>query len=83
MVAKKVESKKLAMTTRRTAHNTSRESNVPSINPTKPTRLTPQQLEETREKGLCFNCDNTYSKGNKCDEKSVFYIHYEEDEADD
>ena len=25
------------------------------------TRLTPQQIEEKREKGLCFNCDRKYS----------------------
>ena len=51
MVARKVESKNLVMDTRRTTPNTSRESNVPS-NPPQPTRLTPQQLEERREKGL-------------------------------
>ena len=26
-----------------------------------PTRLTPQQIEEKRENGLCFNCDSNYS----------------------
>ena len=57
MVVRKVESKNLAMAIRRTTPNTSRESNVPSSNPPKPTRLTPKQLEERREKGLCFNCD--------------------------
>jgi hypothetical protein len=45
-----------------------------------PTRLTPQQLEERKEKGLCFNCDNKYSKGHKCDEKKLFYIDCEEEE---
>jgi hypothetical protein len=42
--------------------------------------LTPQQLEERKEKGLCFNCDNKYSKGHKCGEKKLFYIDCEEEE---
>ena len=48
MVARKVESKNMATATRTTS-NTYRENNVPSTNPPQPTRLTPQQLEETRE----------------------------------
>jgi hypothetical protein len=74
MVARKVESKNLAMATRRTTPNTSNERNVPSTNNPQPTRLTPQQLEEGRAKGLCFNCDRKYSKGHKCGEKKLFYI---------
>ena len=27
-----------------------------------PTRLTPQQLEEKREKGICYSCDRKYTK---------------------
>jgi hypothetical protein len=42
--------------------------------------LTPQQLEERKEKDLCFNCDNKYSKGHKCGEKKLFYIDYEEEQ---
>jgi carbamoylphosphate synthase small subunit len=42
--------------------------------------LTPQQLEERKEKGLCFNCDSKYSKGHKCGEKKLFYIDCEEEE---
>ena len=71
------------MDTRRTTPNTSKESNVPLENTPKPTRLTPQQLEERREKGLCFNCENKYSKGHKCGEKKLFYIDCEEEEAGD
>ena len=52
MVARKVESKNLAMATRRTTPNTFRETNVPSSNPPQPTRLTPQQMDGRREKGL-------------------------------
>jgi hypothetical protein len=42
--------------------------------------LTPQQLEERKEKGLFFNCDNKYSKGHKFGEKKLFYIDCEEEE---
>ena len=76
MVARKVEIKNLAMATKRTTPNTFKESNFPSAN-------TPQQLEERREKRLCFNCDRKYSKGHKCGEKKLFYIDYEGEEAED
>jgi hypothetical protein len=45
-----------------------------------PTRLTPQKMDEKREKILCFNCDNKYSEGHKCGEKKLFYIDCEEGE---
>jgi hypothetical protein len=70
----------MAMATRRTNPNTYRENNAPSSKTPQPTRLTPQQLEERKEKGLCFNCDNKYSKGHKCGEKKLFYIDCEEEE---
>jgi hypothetical protein len=79
-VARNVESKNLAMATRRTNPNIYREKNAPSSKTPQPTRLTPQQLEERKEKGLCFNCDNKYSKGNKHGEKKLFYIDCEEEE---
>ncbi len=44
---------------------------------------TPQQLEERRAKGLCYNCDRNYSKGHKCNEKKLFYIDCEEEEEED
>jgi hypothetical protein len=75
---RKVENKNMA--TRRVATNNYREHHVPSPNLTQPTRLTPQQMDERREKGLCFNCDNKYSKGHKCGEKKLFYIDCEEEE---
>ena len=37
-----------------------------------PTRLTPQQLEEKRAKGLYYSCDRKYAKGHKCDENKLF-----------
>ena len=66
------------MTTRNAFSNTYRENNVPSFKP--PQRMTPQQLDERREKVLCFNCDSKYSKGHKCNEKKLFYIDCEEEE---
>ena len=45
-----------------------------------PKRLTPQLMDESREKELCFNCDNKYSKGHKCGENKLFYIDCEEEE---
>ena len=53
------------MATRRTNPNIYRENNAPYSK-------TPQQLEERKEKGLCFNCDNKYSKGHKFGEKKLF-----------
>lgn len=35
-------------------------------------------MDERREKGLCFDCDSKYSKGNKCGENKLFYIDCEE-----
>ena len=40
----------------------------------------PKQLEENREKGLCYSCDRKYTKGHKCAEKKLFYIDCEEEE---
>ena len=61
--------KNMAMNTRKAFSNTYRKNNVPSSK--LPQRLTPQQLDEIREKGLFFNCDNNYSKGHK-----LMRIHY-------
>jgi hypothetical protein len=77
-VARNVESKNMAMATRRTTPNIYQDNNVPSYKARQPTRLTPQKLEEIKEKGLCFNCDSKYSKGHKCGEKKLLYINCEE-----
>jgi hypothetical protein len=79
-VARNVESKNMSMATRRTNPNIYRENNALSSKTPQPTRLTTQQLEERKAKGLCFNCDNKYSKGHKCGEKKIFYIEIEEEE---
>jgi len=72
----------MAMATRRTTPNIYWENNVPSSKPPQPTSLKPQQLEERKQKCLCFNCDNKYSKGHKCGEKKLFYIYCEEEEEE-
>ncbi|KAH9331818.1 hypothetical protein KI387_003926, partial [Taxus chinensis] len=41
----------------------------------RPVRLTPQQIEEKREKGLCFNCDYEFRPRHKCAEKKLSYIY--------
>jgi hypothetical protein len=82
-VARNVESKNMAMATRRTNPNIYRENNAPSSKTPQPTRLTPQQLEERKEKDLCFNCESKYSKGHKCGEKKLFYIDCEEEEEEE
>jgi hypothetical protein len=79
-VARNVESKNMAIANRRTNPNIYRENNAPSSKTTQPTRLTPQQLEEIKAKGLCFNCNSKYNKGHKCGEKTLFYIDCEEEE---
>ena len=77
-MVRKVENKNIAMNTRKAFSNTYREDNVPS--PKQTQRFTLQQLDERREKGLCFNCDNKYSKVHKCTENKLFYTDYEEEE---
>ncbi|XP_052876295.1 uncharacterized protein LOC128282166 [Gossypium arboreum] len=46
-------------------------------------RLTPADMAERRAKGLCYNCDESYSMGHKC--KRLFWIEVPdiEDEQDD
>ena len=47
------------------------------------TRLKPQQLDDKREKGLCYSCDNKYTKGHKCVDMKLFYIDCEEEEENE
>jgi hypothetical protein len=82
-VERNVESKNMDMDNRRTTPNIYRENNSPYSKTTQPTRLTPQQLDETNEKGLCFNCDNKYSKGHTCGKKKLLYMHCEDEEEEE
>ena len=69
-------------TRKHTIHNY-KDGSVVAHSLPQPTRLTPQQLEEKREKGLCYNCDRKCTKGHRCAEKKLFYIEYEEEEEKD
>ena len=71
------------MDARNTTPNTYKEGNVPSSNSPQPRRFTAQQLEERRQKGILFSCDNKYSKGHKCGANKLFYMDYEEEEEED
>jgi hypothetical protein len=55
--------------TRNIDHFGARKTIIPQL-----TWLTSQQMDEIREKGLCFNCDNKYINGHKCNDKKLFYI---------
>ena len=68
------------MATRKPTTHKYKYGSVVSPNLPQPKRLTPQQLDEKREKGLCYNCDRKYTKHHKCDEKNLFYIDSEEEE---
>ena len=71
------------MTTRKPTTHIYKDGSVATPILLQPTRLTPQQLEEKREKGLCYSCDRKYTKGHKCAEKKLFYIDCEEEEENE
>ena len=73
-LARKMERKILAMRNPNT-HNY-KDGSVISPSLPQHTRLTPQQLEEKRAKGLCYGCDRKYTKGHKCSMKKLIYIDY-------
>ena len=43
-------------------------------------RLTPEKVEEYRRKNLCFKCDEPFTPGHKCRNKSLMMIESEEQE---
>jgi len=69
---------KIMATRKHTTHNY-KDGSVVAPSLPQPIRLTPQQLEEKRAKGLCYSCDSKYTKGHKCAEKKLFYIDCEEE----
>jgi len=71
------------MATRKSTPQNYNNGSVVSPSLPQPTGVTPQQLEEKRKKGICYNCDSKYTKGHKCAEKKLFYIEYEEEEEKD
>eukprot|EP00253_Pinus_taeda_P033703 PITA_33703 len=79
-LARKME-RKIMATTKHTTHNYKDRSVLTASLP-QHIRLIPQQLEEKREKGLCYSCDSKYTKGHKCAKKKLFYIDCEEEEKE-
>eukprot|EP00253_Pinus_taeda_P022424 PITA_22424 len=80
-LARKIENKIMA-TRKHTSHNY-KDGSVVTPSLPQHIRLTPQQLEEKRAKGLCYSCDSKYTKGHKCAEKKLFYIDCEEEEENE
>jgi len=78
-LVRKMERKIMAPRSLQPTHNY-KDGSVVSASLPKPIRLTPQQLEEKREKGICYSCDRKYTKGHKCAKKKLFYIDCEEEE---
>ena len=56
MLARKIECKIMAI--RKPTTHLYKEGSVAMPRFPQPTRLTPQKLEEKREKGLCYSCDS-------------------------
>ena len=74
-LARKIECK--IMATRKPTTHIYKDGSVATPSLPQPTRLTPQKLEEKREKGICYNCDKKYTKGHKCAKNKLFYIYCE------
>ena len=68
------------MATRKPTTHIYKDGSISTPRIPQPTRLTPQQLEEKREKGFCYSCDRKYTKGHKFVEKKLVYTDYEEEE---
>ena len=77
-LARKIECK--IMATRKPTTHIYKDGSVATPRLPQTTRLTPQQLEEKREKGLFYSCDTKYTKGHECAKKKLFYIDCEEQE---
>ena len=46
-------------------------------------RLSPAQMRERREKGLCYNCDEKWGPGHKCKSARLFIMEGEDLDSDD
>jgi hypothetical protein len=44
------------------------------------TQISPREMEEIREKGLCFGCNKKWSKGHKCQETKLFSLENNDEE---
>ncbi|KAL5701100.1 hypothetical protein ACHQM5_026475 [Ranunculus cassubicifolius] len=45
-------------------------------------RLSPAEMQLRKDKGLCYNCDETYVLGHKCKTKQLFLIVGDDEETD-
>lgn len=45
-------------------------------------RLSPAELKERRDKGLCFTCDEKFNFGHKCKNRMLILCGYDEEESD-
>jgi len=46
-------------------------------------RLSPSQMKEQRDKGLCYNCDDKWAQGHKCKSALLFIIECDESGDDE
>lgn len=46
-------------------------------------KLTQREMEARKEKGLCFNCDEKFVRGHRCQRKQLFLIIGEEEEEEE
>ncbi|GAU35886.1 hypothetical protein TSUD_383780 [Trifolium subterraneum] len=60
--------------------NSPPQPNTPPKTSTPIKRLSPQELQTRREKGLCYNCDDKFAPGHRC--KRSFHILIAEPETD-
>lgn len=49
-------------------------NNLGTSNPIPTRRLSPQELREKREKGLCFYCDKKFTAEHKCRNQKLFQL---------
>ena len=56
---------------------TSKGKPVPMGNPTPPLKiqhLSQEKMEDRKQKGLCYNCDEKYVKGHRFQEQKIFHM---------
>ena len=70
-----------ATTTAVTAPAPTSGSVTPSNPPRPLRRLTPAEMAEHRQQGLCYNCDEQYTRGHKC--PRLFYLEVTDADEDD
>ncbi|KAA8534845.1 hypothetical protein F0562_029939 [Nyssa sinensis] len=46
-------------------------------------RLSPAQMKERRDKGLCYNCDDKWAPGHRCKSAKLFIMECENSDEDD